>query len=381
MISRRRERQIMGATLGLASLAITGLSSLLFQVTKRHGETLLELENRPSVPVKTPEPPTPDKATVLMQRGAPAGSVGMNFELPSLDGTNLTLTLLRGKRTLLIFIAPDCPHSAALLPELAKVPHDPAGDLHIAIISTGDPQANQELAERSGIDLPYLLQKDREVADLYYAPETPMAYLIGPDNLTEIDRVDGAQAILGVAYSAAANAVTPPDAGRRPLPPAAREGDNPLKRNDLLPPFSAERPHLSPLTQRDLTGRRTLVFMFDPYCAPCRELLSDFARVHNDPRQPDVVMISRRDPAATSALAAELGLTYPIAFQGNWEISRAIGARVFPAAFIVSESLTLETDIVVGLQSITDLHRQLRQEQRTVMGRRLVSLAALLQRR
>jgi hypothetical protein len=38
----------LGALLGLASLAIAGLSSFLFQITKRHGETLLELENRPA---------------------------------------------------------------------------------------------------------------------------------------------------------------------------------------------------------------------------------------------------------------------------------------------------------------------------------------------
>jgi len=380
VISRRRERQLMGLLLGFASLAIAGLGSLLFQVTKRHGETLLELENRPAPAAEAPPPP-PDKTATLVQRGAPAGSVGMNFELPVLDGTTTTLTLLRGKRTLLIFIAPDCPQSAALLPELAKLPRPTSDELHIVLISTGDPHANRMLTERSGITFPLLLQNNREVADLYYAPETPMAYLIGPDNLTEIDRIDGAQAILGVAFAASANAASLPVSTRSALPPAPDEGDHPLQSGDRLPSFSAYRPHLAPVTQRDLIGRRTLIYLFDPFCAPCLELLPDFARIHADAKQIDVLMISRRDPVETDALATQFELPFPIAFQDNWEISRAIGARVFPAAFVVGESLQFETEITVGRQAISDLHRRLRQDERAGGGRRLVSLAALLQRR
>lgn len=381
VISRRRERQLMGLLLGLASLVIAGLSSLLFQITKRHGETLLTLENRPAPPAEATPPPPPDQTTLLMQRGAPAGSVGMNFELPDLDGINTTLTMLRGRRTLLVFIAPDCPQSAALLPELARLSLPTSGELHIALISTGEPQANRLLVERSGVRFPLLLQQDREVADLYYAPETPMAYLLGPDNLTEIDRINGAQAILGVAFAASSGTEMLPVDTRRPLPPAPDERDRPLQTGELLPAFSAYRPHLAPLTQRDLIGRRTLIFMFDPFCAPCLDLLPDFARIHTEPAPLDVVMISRRDPAETNALAAQYDMPYPIAFQDNWEISRTFGARVFPAAFVVGESLHLETEITVGRQAISDLHRRLREEQRAGGARRLVSLAALLQRR
>ncbi|HVX29460.1 MAG TPA: TlpA disulfide reductase family protein, partial [Nitrolancea sp.] len=203
MISRRRERQIMGFFLGSASLAIAGLSALLFQVTKRHGEALLALEQQPAPPVESPSPPPPaDRTARLMRSGAPAGSIGMNFELPDLNGKLSTLTMLRGARTLLIFIAPDCPHSAALLPELARLPIVSSDELQIVLISTGKAEVNRALVERAGITFPVLLQRDSEVADLYYVPETPMAYLIGPDNLTEIERIEGAQAILGVAFAA-----------------------------------------------------------------------------------------------------------------------------------------------------------------------------------
>src|SRR6185437_3812830 len=105
-------------------------------------------------------------ATLLQQHGAPAGSVGMNFELPGVDGEMYTLTSLRGKRTLLIFIASDCPHSLRLLPALAKLPlAAEQNDLRIAIISTGSMDANRTLAERFALRFPVLVQAQREVAD------------------------------------------------------------------------------------------------------------------------------------------------------------------------------------------------------------------------
>jgi peroxiredoxin len=380
-MSLKRERQITRLLLGFATLLIAGLCSLLFQTTKRHGELLLELENQPERPqAQDVVAPPPDRNAKLMERGLPAGSICTNFDLPSLDGARYSLTQFRGRRTLLIFISPDCPQSASLLQELAKLPSPTPDDFQIVLISSGDPAPNRLLAERTGVRFPLLLQTHREVADAYFAPETPMAYLVGIESLTEIDRIEGAQAILGVAFAAISGAQAVPVASRTALPPAPNEADQPLHAGDLVPPFSAERPGLAPLTQRDLHGQRTLVYMFDPFCAPCVELLPDFARVHADQQQPNVMMISRRDPLETDALVAKLSLPFPIGYQTNREISHAIGARVFPAAFIVGPTLRLETEIAVGRRTISDLHRSLREERRGTENRRLVSLAALLQR-
>jgi peroxiredoxin len=378
-MSLKRERQITRFLLGLAALAIAGLCSLLFHATKRHGELLLELENQPKQ-TQDVVAPQPRGAAALMERGMPAGSICTNFDLPSLDGARYSLTQFRGRRALLIFISADCPQCDSLLHELAKLPSPAADSVEIVLISSGDPAVNRRLVERSGVSFPLLLQTHREVADAYFAPETPMAYLVGADSLTEVERIEGAQAILGVAFAAISGARSVPAASRTPLPAAPIEADQPLHADDPLPAFRAERPGLPPLTQRDLSGRRTLVYMFDPFCGPCVELLPDFAKVHADPRQPDVLMISRRDPRETEALVGEHALPFPIAYQNNREISQAIGARVYPAAFVVGPSLRLETEITVGRRAISDLHRSLRQERRGTESRRLVSLAGLLQR-
>jgi hypothetical protein len=64
------------------------------------------------------DPTDVDPWEYLFQYGAPPGSVGMNFELPSLLGEKWTLTRLKGRRLLLIFLSPTCPHSQALLSAL-----------------------------------------------------------------------------------------------------------------------------------------------------------------------------------------------------------------------------------------------------------------------
>ena len=378
-MTRRRERQLVAALFSLFSVIIAGLTTLLFQITKRHGETLLQLENRPPASPSPAEPPAPDQTMLLQQHGAPAGSVGMNFELPAVDGNNYTLTLLKGKRTLLIFIAHDCPHSLSLFPALNQLPLAPGQpDLHIAIISTGDFDENRALVERFAIPFPVLVQQGNEVASLYFAPSTPMAYLIGSDGLTEIDRLEGAQAILGAAYVAALGLETLPGTRHEPLPPTVDPVDVPLLVGHALPAFEATQLTGGQLTRNDLVGRRTLLFFFDPICAPCIELLPDFARIHANPRQPDVLMISRRDPSLTLELTEQHKMPYPIAFQEIWEISRQIGAQVVPAAVVVGADLHLESDVAVGKQAISDLHRQVRQGQ---VERRLVSLSSMLQRR
>jgi peroxiredoxin len=123
---------------------------------------------------------------------APPGSVGMNFELPSLMGEKWTLTRLKGRRLLLIFLSPTCPHSQARLSALAHLPANPPPHLPlVVIVSRGDRETNLRLMERHGVELPVLLQDDNEVAHLYYVSGTPMAYLLHGNGITEMDRIEG----------------------------------------------------------------------------------------------------------------------------------------------------------------------------------------------
>ena len=114
--------------------------------------------------------------------GTPPGSVLNDFALPRLGGGTMTLSQWRGRKVALIFVSPRCKYCENLLPDLAAVlsegvETDPAP----VIISTGSVEENQRFFEEHRIACPILLQEDSEVAALYRAMATPLAYLVDFD--------------------------------------------------------------------------------------------------------------------------------------------------------------------------------------------------------
>lgn len=364
---------------GVVSLTgvVAALSTFVYQLTKRHGQVLFELEQLRSNSGVLATPEANDPRSQLFRYGAPPGSVGMNFELPSLNGTMTTLTQYKGRQVLLIFIAPDCPHSRSMLPALARLPADPSPDQPvIVIISHGDLTENRRIMEQYGIRLPVLVQEQNEVSLLYYISGTPMAYLLDDDGVTELERIEGAQAILGVAFARTIGQHALPEQDTTPA-----DLQNGLR---LMPRQAGERLQPDGLRTLDgellhgihLPGLRTLLVMFDPLSPPCLDLLPDLARVHHDPDQPDVLLVTRRDVTRTRLLANEYDMPYQIAWQDDWSVSYGLGVLAAPAACVIDSDWHLETDIAVGQQAILALLKTLR---RGGIGRRLVSLTSLLE--
>ena len=374
-IARRGERLIFAGVTTVMAGTVAGLAALLMQVTRRHGETLLELESLQS---SATQAQSQGESSPLHRFGAPPGSVAMNFELPGIDGKHYTFTSLKRDRTLLIFIAPDCEQSRTLLKALTelKLDLDQPG-CRIALISSGTFNENQRLAQEFGLGIPLLIQERDEVSRLYFVTGTPMAYLMGPNSMSETGRIHGAQAILGVAVATLMNLDTVPSDRILPVVPHPPSWPTPLNAGDELPEFTIQRLDHGVLTRADFVGKRTLLMMFDPTCGPCIDLLPDLQRLADtDAVQP--IMVTRRDPEQTRAIAHAHGLTFPIGVQDNWEISRTIGALAVPAACIIDTDGCLESDIVAGRQAVFNV---LTHARTGPLQRRLVSLTTYLRGR
>ncbi len=371
-----RDLRILSTSVAILSAFVLGLLALVYEVIKRHGQALLRLEALESSQETAVDPEGGDPWENLFQHGAPPGSVGMNFELPSLSGETWTLTQLKGRRLFLIFISPSCPHSLSLLPGLAQLPTNPPPDLPLVIImSHGDREVNRRLMERHRVRLPVLLQDQSEVALQYFVSGTPMAYLLDADGITEQDRIEGPRAILGAAFATTTgearilgDRVSPID--HRQSPPLT-----PLRSGDRLPAIRIPRLDGQMLTEERFLGQRLLLILFDPLCAPCVDLLPDLAGINGDSSRPEVIMITRRDPELTRELTLEHTMTYPIAVQDHWEISRQLGVVAVPAACVVGPDGYLESEIAVGQQSVLALLKRSRSGQ---SEKRLVSLTSLL---
>lgn len=378
-LSRKRERLLFASVVTLLSSVSAGFAVLFYQLTKRHGQLLLELEAGGRSPDQTQgNGQEQDPRAHLFGQGPPAGSVSMNFELKGVDGIFYTLTRLKRQRTVLVFIAPDCAESISLLQSLSRLPVDlDPPHCRVAFISSGTLDENAELAKRFGLQAPLLVQERDEVYDLYYVPGTPMAYVIGADSVTETARLEGEQTILGAVTACLLDAGAVPGYQVRPLPKFSSTVPAPLNAGDRFPPVSLPLLNGGELSKSDFLGQRTLLFMFDPHCEPCVDLLSDIQKAHLDSDLPNVVMIARRDPALTRQIADEKRLSFPIGIQDNWEASRAIGMLATPAACVVDRDGYLETGIARGGRAVATLIRRSGQEPPT---RRLTSLTSLLHR-
>jgi glycosyltransferase involved in cell wall biosynthesis len=114
---------------------------------------------------------------------APGRAFAPDFTLRSLEprGSDAYRSLCdwRGRRVLLVFIQPDCPHSRPLLPAIAGLMPDPPAAIPVSIIvTTGTEAQNRQLVETYRIRCPVLLQDAAEVASLYLTEETPAGCLI-----------------------------------------------------------------------------------------------------------------------------------------------------------------------------------------------------------
>ncbi len=144
----------------------------------------------------------------IKRDGLKAGTTAPGFRLPRLDGGELSLEELRGKRVLLVFSDPHCGPCQVLAPELEKFHREnsrnslppspppsavllrrtgrpsPPGEgepppgVVVVMISRGEPKENRTKVKEHGLTFPVVLQQRWEISRRYAMLATPMAYLI-----------------------------------------------------------------------------------------------------------------------------------------------------------------------------------------------------------
>ena len=105
----------------------------------------------------------------------------------------------------------------------------------------------------------------------------------------------------------------------------------------------------------DLRGERVLLVFSDPECGPCMELAPRLQQLQEERTDLQVLMVSRREVEANRAKAAQLGLSFPIVLQRQWEISREYGMFATPIGYLIDEEGILLSDVAVGVEPIVAL--------------------------
>jgi peroxiredoxin len=109
------------------------------------------------------------------ERGLKIGTEAPDFSLPDISGTEVTKQALLGKKTLVTFWSPTCPHCTSFLEELREWESTQKnGHPSLMLISDGEPGQHKDL----GLRAPVLLDKGHKIAAKLGMSGTPSAVLI-----------------------------------------------------------------------------------------------------------------------------------------------------------------------------------------------------------
>jgi peroxiredoxin len=331
---------------------------LAYQFVRQNGRILLRLD---AIEKRLTNRPAEDhRKTEGLSIGAPAP----DFELPDLAGVRRKLSEFRSQDVLLVFFGPKCGFCTKMAADLAALTPDGSGGRPIPIVVTnGDADENRKLIERFGIRCVVLLQDEMEVAALFRAHGTPMGYRIDAQGRIASELAVGAEPLLKLAELPApprpapsANGIGPVHKGKpHPSLTRSRLNRSGLKAGAVAPEFRLPLVGRGELALADLRGRRVLLVFSDPKCGPCDALAPRLQELHQERPDLRVIVISRRDAQATRAKAEELGLTFPIAMQRQWEVSLKYGMFATPIGYLIDEKGIIVKDVAVGVEPILAL--------------------------
>ncbi len=355
------ELVLVAVLVALAALLMVSFL-LLYQLITQNGRILIRLEFLEQLLAPLTQSDADfgvEEYVGTLQPGGPAPPI----RLPDLGGVERTLSEWRGSRVLLVFFDPRCVFSQKLLPSLVALASDVVPGRPVpVVITTGTRADNLALFDEAGFSSQVLLQAAMEVAAAYKVDGTPMSYLIGADGTIASNVAVGIQSTLILAGEIAT--VTDATATYRadhtgPSIEAGLEATvtlrDGLKAGATAPIFRLPRVDGGQLSLLDYRGRDVVVVFSDPECGPCDVLAPLIEAAHRDMPALALVMISRGEAETTRAKAAEFGLSFPVALQRHWEISREYGIFATPAAFYIDEWGVIAADVALGNDSIMEL--------------------------
>lgn len=324
-----------------AVLLLAAGTALLVQLLRQQGRILLRLEGM--------ETRLASGATGAVQpsSGMAAGlQIGVrapSFQLDTLHGRSVTLEALLapGKAVLLLFTNPNCGPCGALMPEVSDWLRKHGAVLTVALISEGSAEDNRA---KSVIDElgQVLLQRKREVAEIYHAWGTPAAVLVRADGIIGSSVAQGAEAIRTLVTEAVADRI-PALAGSRPA----------VKIGDLAPAVDF----------MDLVGKRVgfkdfplgnlLLLFWNPACGFCQQMLNELKDWEQDPPPgaPSLVLISTGTVEDNRAMR----LRSPVVIDDTLRAGSAFGAKGTPMGVLIDAKGRIASEVVAGARAVLAL--------------------------
>ncbi|CAN5591137.1 hypothetical protein BH18ACI1_BH18ACI1_21880 [soil metagenome] len=274
-----------------------------------------------------------------------------DFELPDVNGKQLSPEQLLAfqKPVLLLFVSPNCSPCAALLPEIETWQTELKGKLNFVFVSSG--KVKENLEKFSGNSLKQiLLQKDKEVAELFGSQWTPTAVLINADGNIASRLAVGDEAIRKLVEKIKAEI----DQSKLLLiAPSNGNGAEKSLVGTALPAFVLPDISNKNISSEDLRGRKTLITFWSTTCGYCDKMLEDLRDWDKTKGvdEPQLLLLSEGEAEKNQ----EIGINSLILLDKEREVSNEFGMEGTPSAFLVNEDGKVISEIAVGAEQIWTL--------------------------
>jgi thiol-disulfide isomerase/thioredoxin len=283
------------------------------------------------------------------ENGLLIGAPAPDFVLPDLDGKNVSFEhlLMKNKPMLFFFVSPTCAPCAALLPEIETWQNELKGKVDFVFLSSGKAKDNAEKFGGATFKQ-VLLQKDKEVAELFSAQWTPTAWLVNPDGTIASRTAAGDAAIRDLVERIKAEI----DEKDILYIPNGNGFKAPLM-GKPLPEFSLEDASGKPVSAEDLRGKKTLVTFWSLGCGFCSQMLDELREWDKTRGQdsPDLLLLSSGNREEN----LDLGLRGTVLLDDKRDVSKQLGMDGTPSACLVNEEGRVVSEIALGAEQIWKL--------------------------
>lgn len=119
---------------------------------------------------------------LMLSKGVKVGQPSPEFRLQSIEGAEVVLggRNASGQSTLVLFVAPDCPVCASLIPTIKSIAKTETGRTRVVFASDGDPETHRRYRAEKGLEgMPYVLSGRLGMS--YSIGKLPYAVLIDQD--------------------------------------------------------------------------------------------------------------------------------------------------------------------------------------------------------
>jgi thiol-disulfide isomerase/thioredoxin/uncharacterized membrane protein YphA (DoxX/SURF4 family) len=277
----------------------------------------------------------------------PIGSLIPEFELEDLNGKTVPSKKLfgTGKPALLFFVSPSCNPCDALLPEIEQWQEELKHKVDFIYVSSG--KAVENVAKFGGKNFKrILLQKEREVGELFKASWTPAAIFINFKGVVGSHPAVGDEEIRELIGKIKA------EQPEKLFAFAEKEGENGngSKIGQSIPEFSLKDLQGREITSKDLQGKTTLITFWSMNCGFCLQMIDDLRNWEQEKGAdaPNLLVFSRNKAEEHK----DLTLDSPILLDDEHKISQKFGMDGTPSAVLVNENGKIVSELAIGAPNI-----------------------------